>query len=139
MLKQRGREGHVFDVCAVAVASYLEALDQSSMLEKVENALHQPSLVILQGAIVWPAVEPLTTKLGSKLVRRVYLKKMAHLMPDFWVDEDWILDPEFWPPTDFHRSMYRYHAERRPWLHCDLIIERIEDKPAFDEVYQPLE
>jgi hypothetical protein len=53
---------------------------------------------------------------------------MAHLIPDFWADEDFIFDPEWWPPTGFHRSIYRYHAEQGPWQKCDLVIERIEQK-----------
>jgi hypothetical protein len=107
---------------------YLAAIDQSAMLEEVVKALREPSLAILQGAIVWPALELVTARLGVNGVRRVYLKRMAHLTPDFWADEDFILDPEFWPPTGFHRSIHRYHAEQRPWLKCDLVIERIEEK-----------
>jgi hypothetical protein len=107
---------------------YLAAIDQSAMLEEVEKSLREPSLVVLQGAIVWPAVESITARLGVSGVRRVYLKRMARLLPDFWADEDFILDPDFWPPTGFHRSVHRYHAEQRPWLKCDLVIERIEEK-----------
>ena len=113
---------------------YLAAIDRSAMLEEIEKALREPSLTILQGAIVWPEVEPVTVRVGVNGVRRVYLKRMAHLLPDFWADEDFILDPEWWPPTGFHRSIYRYHAEQRPWLKCDLIIERIEERHAFAEV-----
>jgi hypothetical protein len=113
--------------------TYLAAIDQSTMLSEVEKALCEPSLVILQGAIVWPAVELLAARPDVN-VRRVYLKRMMHLLPDFWADEEFILDPECWPPTGFHRSIYRYHAEQRPWLKCDLIIERIEGKHAFAEV-----
>jgi hypothetical protein len=25
-------------------------------------------------------------------------------------------DPNYWPPTDYYRSIYQYHAERQPWL-----------------------
>jgi chloramphenicol 3-O-phosphotransferase len=107
--------------------TYLAAIDQSTMLSEIEKALRKPSLVILQGAIVWPAAESVAARVN---VRRVYLKRMMHLLPDYWADEDFILDPEFWPPTGFHRSIYRYHAEQRPWLKCDLIIERIEQGKA---------
>jgi hypothetical protein len=108
---------------------YLAAIDQSAMLEEVEKALREPSLVILQGAIVWPAVESITGRLGVNGVRRVYLKTMAHLMPDFWEDEDCIFDPEFdGLLTGYRRSIHRYHAEQRPWLKCDLVIERIRGK-----------
>lgn len=104
---------------------YLAAIDQAAMLEEVKKAMREPPLVILQGAIVWPAVESITAGVN---VRRAYLKRMMHSLPDFWADEDFILDPECWPPTSFHRSIYRYHAQRQPWLKCDLIIERIEEK-----------
>jgi hypothetical protein len=109
---------------------YLAAINQSAMLEEIQRALSEQPLVILEGAIVWPAVEPVIAKLGANGVRRVYLKRMARLIPDFWADEDFISDAEWWPPTEFHRSIYRYHAEQSPWLNCDLIIERIEDNPA---------
>jgi len=112
---------------------YLAAIDQSAMLEKIQGALSLPALVILEGAIVWPAVEPVTTKLGVNGVRRVYLKRMSQVIPDFWADEDFILDPEWWPPGGFHRSIYRYHAEQAPWQNCDLIIERIEEKQALPD------
>jgi hypothetical protein len=111
---------------------YLDAIDQSAMLREVEKALNEPSFVILEGAIVWPAAERLATKLGFNGVRRVYLKRMAHQIPEYWADEEFIFDPEWWPPTGFHRSIYKYHAEQRPWLECDLIIERIEEKPDHD-------
>jgi chloramphenicol 3-O-phosphotransferase len=111
--------------------SYLDAIDRSSMLEELEKALREPALVILQGAIVWPAVETAVTKLDFKGVRRVYLKRMANSIPDYWEDEEWILDPALWSPTGLHRSIYKYHADERPWLKCDLIIERIAEKPAL--------
>jgi hypothetical protein len=106
---------------------YLASIDHATMLEEVKNALHEPPLVIIQGAIVWPAVQSITAKIGEN-VRRVYLKRMMYLLPDYWADEDSIVDPKCWPPTGFHRSIYRYHAEQQPWLKCDLIIERIEEK-----------
>jgi hypothetical protein len=108
---------------------YLAAIDQAAMLEEVAKALREPSMVILQGAVVWPAVEAITARLGVNGVRRVYLKKMAHLMPDFWEDEDCIFDPEFDELlTGYRRSIHSYHAEQRPWLKCDLVIERIAEK-----------
>jgi len=112
-----------------AATPYLAAIDQAAMLAEVENAMSEPPLVILQGAIVWPAVKPITA--GAN-VRRVYLKRMMHVLPDCWVDEDCILDRECWPPTGFHRSIYRYHALQQPWLKCDLMIERIEDAPEIN-------
>jgi hypothetical protein len=108
--------------------TYIAAIDRLTMLPRIEKALSEPSLVIIQGAIVWPLVESVAFRVN---VRRVYLKRMMHLLPDFWADEDFILEPEYWPPTGFHRSIYKYHEEQRPWLKCDLIIERIEERRAF--------
>jgi hypothetical protein len=66
-------------------------------------------------------------EVGPDRVRRVFLKRMMRLKPDFWVDEDYLNDPKHWPPTDFHRSIYQYHAKRRPWADAHLVLERIED------------
>lgn len=113
---------------------YLAALDQSAMLEAIQEALSDPATIILEGAIVRPAVASVISRLGVNGVRRVYLKRMAHSMPDFWADEDFISDPEYWPPGEFHRSIYKYHAVQSPWLDCDLIVERIEEKYAPDGI-----
>jgi hypothetical protein len=112
---------------------YLTAIDQSAMLDEVQKAISEAPLVILEGAIVWPALAPIVTKLGFDGVRRVYLKRMAHLMPDFWADEEFIFDREWWPPTGFHQSIYEYHAEEAPWLNSNLIIERIEERRPFKD------
>jgi NADPH:quinone reductase-like Zn-dependent oxidoreductase len=48
--------------------------------------------------------------------------------------EDFLKDPARWPPSDFHRSIYQYHARRRPWRDADLVLERIED----DDVSRPI-
>jgi hypothetical protein len=52
---------------------------------------------------------------------------MMRLKPDLWVDEGWLKDPAGWPPSEFHRSIFQYHARRRPWRDADLVLERIED------------
>jgi hypothetical protein len=51
---------------------------------------------------------------------------MKRLKPDLWVDEDFLKDAR-WPPSDFHRSIFQYHARRRPWRDADLVLERIDD------------
>jgi hypothetical protein len=84
------------------------------------------SVVVIEGPMAWPLVEPISA-LTRDRIRRVYLKRMMRLKPDFWVHEDYLGDPNFWPPADYHRAIYRYHAERRPWLDADLVFERIED------------
>src|SRR5579871_4832168 len=37
--------------------AYLEAIDHTAMLERIEQALREPPLIVLEGAIVWPAVQ----------------------------------------------------------------------------------
>jgi hypothetical protein len=54
---------------------------------------------------------------------------MMRLKPDFWIDADYLADPSYWPPTDFHRSIYQYHiCWRSEWLDADLVLERIIDQ-----------
>jgi hypothetical protein len=63
----------------------------------------------------------------DETIRRVYLKRMMRLKPNFWIDEDYLNNRNYWPRTDYERSIYQYHAERQPWLEADLVLERIED------------
>jgi hypothetical protein len=92
----------------------------------IDAAVVSSPLVVVQGAIAWPIVQPAMVTLSKVRIRRVYLKRMMRSRPEFWQDEDAILDPELWPPTDYHRSIYRYHADQQPWLMAELIIERAE-------------
>ena len=73
-----------------------------------------------------PIVDPV--RVGRYLVRRVYLKRMMRLRPEIWCDEDRIDDEGRWPPGEYHRAIHRYHAEQRPWLDADLVLERIDDQ-----------
>jgi hypothetical protein len=75
--------------------------------------------------MAWPLIEPIAD-VSRDHIRRVYLKRMRHLQPDIWVEEDFLNNPNRWAPTDLHRSIYRSHAEHRPWLDADLVLERIE-------------
>jgi hypothetical protein len=92
----------------------------------IRVALASALIVIVEGPIAWPLVESIA-EVERDRMRRVYLKRMMRLKPDFWTDEDYLNDPNCWPPTDYHRSIYQYHAECRPWLGADLVLERIED------------
>jgi hypothetical protein len=105
---------------------YGDALDVPSLHATLNAALISSPLAVVQGAIAWPFVQTITAPLSAGSVRRVYLKRMMRNMPEFWQDEDFILDPSWWPPTDFHRSIYRYQAEEKPWLMADLVVERAE-------------
>jgi hypothetical protein len=106
---------------------YPDGVDRAALQAALEKALASPmSVVVIEGPMAWPLVEPISA-LTRDRIRRVYLKRMMRLKPDFWVDEDYLGDPNFWPPADYHRAIYQYHAERRPWLDADLVLERIED------------
>jgi chloramphenicol 3-O-phosphotransferase len=105
---------------------YPDAIDQAALHTAIQAALASMPVVVIEGPMAWPLVKPMA-EVGRDRVRRVYLKRMMRLKPDFWIDEDYLNDPNYWPPTDYHRSIYQYHAERRPWLAADLVLERIED------------
>jgi hypothetical protein len=104
-------------------ASFLDVLDRTGLLAAIRAALKSSHLVIVEGAIACPVIEPVVDALGSQSVRRVYLKRMSRTIPDYWADEDAI--ESHWPPTPFHRSIYQYHAAQKPWLDADLVLQRI--------------
>jgi hypothetical protein len=105
--------------------AYVDAIDSAALKIAIRAAIASTSLAIVEGAIAWPFSETMTT-IAKECVRRVYIKRMRKLNPDFWVDEDSLFDRSWWPPTDYHRSIYKYHAEQQPWLAADLVLERIE-------------
>jgi hypothetical protein len=106
---------------------YPDAVDRAALRETMAEALASSTpIVVVEGPMAWPLVDPVPV--GSYLVRRVYLKRMMRLRPDIWCDEDRIGDEGRWPPGEYHRAIYRYHAERRPWLDADLVLERIDDQ-----------
>jgi hypothetical protein len=106
---------------------YFNAIDRAALQAALQRALASSApVVVVEGPMAWPLVEPIAEVVRDR-VRRVYLKRMMRLKPDFWTDEDYLNDPNYWPPTDYHRSIYQYHAERQPWLDADLVLERIED------------
>jgi hypothetical protein len=106
---------------------YVDALDRSAMNAAINAAIGGASpLVIVEGAVAWPFVQAWTETIGLGEVRRVYLKRMMLAKPDYWQDEHNILYPDWWPSTEYDRSIYRYHANQRPWLSAGLVLERIE-------------
>jgi len=107
-------------------STYLDAINQQSLQARLRTALASAApVVVAEGPMARPLIEPIAD-VSRDHIRRVYLKRMRHLQPDIWVQEDFLNNPNRWPPTDFHRSIYRYHAEHRPWLDADLVLERIE-------------
>ena len=54
--------------------------------------------------MAWPLIEPIAD-VSRDYIRRVYLKRMMHLQPDVWTDENFINDPPWWPPANFLRSI----------------------------------
>jgi hypothetical protein len=115
---------------------YFEAVDRAALRTAVRAALASASpVVVVEGPVSWPLIARIAgANLQRDCIRRVYLKRMMRLKPDLWVDEDFLKDPARWPPSDFHRSIYQYHARRRPWRDADLVLERIED----DDVSRPI-
>jgi hypothetical protein len=107
-------------------STYLDAINQQSLQARLRTALASAApVVVAEGPMAWPLIEPIAD-VSRDHIRRVYLKRMRHLQPEIWVEEDFLNNPNRWPPTGFHRSIYRYHAEHRPWLDADLVLERIE-------------
>jgi hypothetical protein len=105
--------------------AYVDAVDQTAMAEALTDVFATFSLVIMQGAVAWPLFQTIDTTLTRDRIRRVYLKQMRKLNPDIWATEDLLLKPFNWPRAEYARSVYRYHAEQRPWLVADLVLERI--------------
>jgi hypothetical protein len=107
---------------------YPDAIDRVGLRAALETALAWPmSIVVIEGPMAWPLVQPISGVVPRDCIRRVYLKRMMRLKPDFWIDEDYLNDPNFWPPGDYYHAIWQYHAERRPWLDADLVLERIDD------------
>jgi hypothetical protein len=108
--------------------TYLDAINQQSLQAGLRKALASAaSVVVAEGPLAWPLIEPIAA-VSRDRIRRVYLKRMVHLQPDVWTDEDFINDPTRWPPANFLRSIYGYHNEQRPWLEANLVLERIMTK-----------
>jgi hypothetical protein len=105
---------------------YADAINRQALQVRLRAALASAApAVVAEGPMAWPLVEPIAD-VPRDQIRRVYLKRTMYSKPNFWIDEDFLNDPNRWPPTDFRRSIFRYHAEHRPWLDADLVLERIE-------------
>jgi hypothetical protein len=67
-------------------------------------------------------------------MRRVYLKRMKRTTPDHWQDARQFLEPSTPPRSlgEVGNSIDRHHAEQRPWLSADLVLERIEAEGEDD-------
>ena len=108
--------------------SYREAVNRVALRKVVRTALGSAPVVVVEGPVAWPLIEPIAdAKLQRACIRRVYLKRMMPLRAKIWVDEDFLANPASWPPSDFHRSIYEYHAQG-PWSDANLVLERIVDE-----------
>jgi hypothetical protein len=108
-----------------STVSYVDAIDNVTFEATSRPALDSSQMTLIGGAIAWPIVQQL--HLSREICRRVYLKRMMALAPDVWQDERVLNNRTMWPSSNFSSSIYRYHAEQRPWLESDLVVERIED------------
>ena len=102
---------------------YIDAIDRAA-LEAVIDAAFVASTVIVEGPIAWPFAQAAVTKIGPEYVRRVYLKRMMKEKPNIWVDEGF---EQRRHPSEYIQSVNRYHAEQKPWLYANLILERVEE------------
>jgi len=105
---------------------YIDAIDRASLNLTLDAELRLSPVVVVLGAVAWPLVQLSAMMLGEQFVRRIYIKRMMRGQPDYWQDE-YILDDDYVRrPTSYGRSIDSYHAEQRPWLIADLVLERIE-------------
>jgi hypothetical protein len=102
---------------------YITALDVEAAIKSITEACRIAPLVIVEGPIVWPVVEPILRAGHSREICRVYLKRMSSTHPDVWHDGDFLYEYE--PPGAYFRSITRYHRQERPWLLADAVFERI--------------
>jgi hypothetical protein len=77
---------------------YPDAIDRAALQAALRSALASALLVVIEGPMAWPLVEPIA-EIDRDKIRRVYLKRMMRLKPDFWTDEDWLNDQNYWPPN----------------------------------------
>ncbi|MGZ3309036.1 MAG: hypothetical protein ACXU8R_11000 [Xanthobacteraceae bacterium] len=81
--------------------AYLDVIDRQALQAKLRTALASSApVVVVEGPLVWPLVEPIA-EVARNRIRRVYLKRMMHLNPDFWIDEDRLADPSRLAPDRF--------------------------------------
>jgi hypothetical protein len=107
---------------------YIAAVRRDALDAAIRDGLAASPTVIVQGAIVWPLVQAVVGKVSLGAVRRVYLKRMKRTTPDHWRDARQFLEPNQ-PPRflgEVGNSIDRHHAEQRPWLSANLVVERIE-------------
>jgi predicted nucleotidyltransferase len=114
---------------------YLDAVKRVPLMDAIKAALAASSVVIVEGAIVWPLQAAIVTEIASDQVRLVYLKRMKWSDPDRWHDANQLLHADT-PPryaTEFSNSIDRYHRDHQPWREADLVLERIEADGEDDQ------
>jgi hypothetical protein len=114
---------------------YLDAVKRLPLMDAIKAALAASSVVIVEGAIVWPLQAATATEIASDQVRRVYLKRMKWSDPDRWHDAHQLLHGDT-PPryaTEFSNSIDRYHRDHQLWREADLVLERIEADGEDDQ------
>ena len=123
LARQAGNEG------------YIAAVRRDTLDAAIRDGLAASPTVIVQGAIVWPLVQGVVGEISLGAVRRVYLKRMKRTTPDHWRDARQFLEPSALPRFlgEVGNSIDRHHAEQRPWLSADLVLERIEAEGEDDD------
>ena len=118
----------------VSNEGYVAAVRRDALDAAIRDGLAASPTVIVQGAIVWPLMQAVVGEISLDAVRRVYLKRMKRTAPDHWRDARQFLEPSQ-PPRflgEVGNSIDRHHAEQRPWLSADLVLERIEAEGEDD-------
>ena len=104
--------------------AYLDAIDRPALEAAMHANVGVSPITIIEGPIAWPLVQRVAITLGQDRVRRVYIKRMMRLKPDFWLDEH-LLAEQNWPSPKYFRSINEHHANEKPWLKANLVLERV--------------
>lgn len=112
---------------APASISWVDQVRAGGAVQSILDALDECDCVVVDGPAAWLVVEPVVEKLGRPAARRLYLKEMSIGGGLIEWDED---EPLKRAATcePYWRSIYEHHGKDRPWLHADLIIERVPGK-----------
>jgi hypothetical protein len=110
---------------------YMLAIDSGMATAAMRQAMETAPLVIAEGPMAWPVTEIIRAGMPADSIRRAYLKRLSPRNPDEW--EVLEFAQEHPRPTEFGRSIDRYHVKKQPWLLADLILERTgHDMVVFD-------
>ena len=111
--------------------SWIDHIRNSNAASAIEQSLDRDQIVAVEGVLAWDAIGPIRKLIDRDNILRVYIKRMrrvenrddefewfvGRVVPQIQADTDR-------PRTVFNQSIFDYHFRERPWLKCDLLIER---------------